>query len=135
MAYSCYHLNIAGEHGRAMSKGRNYKPWGYEEVLVNNDRYVVKRIFVERKHRLSLQAHKVKMETMMIYGGKGTVTLADKKIGYDIRSIREVPTIFDIPAGMVHRIEAAKDTVVYEVSTPELDDVTRFEDDYGRANG
>lgn len=107
------------------------KPWGYEEILVNNGRYVIKKIFVNKKHRLSLQAHKVKSETLLIHKGKGVVTLDGKRVDYDVSGM---PKIVDISIpGTVHRIVAVRDTVIYEVSTPELDDVIRIEDDYGRA--
>jgi len=111
-----------------------YKPWGHEEVLVHNGKYVIKKLFVKGKQRLSLQSHKVKLETLMIYGGKGIMTLGDRKFEYDIRDIRSLPKIVDISIpGTIHRVEAIKDTTIYEVSTPELDDVIRLEDDYGRA--
>jgi mannose-6-phosphate isomerase-like protein (cupin superfamily) len=100
------------------------KPWGAEKVLVNNGRYVIKKIFVKEGHRLSLQYHKAKDETLLVWKGK-------VMLGTDIKG---VGTIINIPHNTHHRIEALKDTVIYEVSTPELDDVVRLEDDYGRAN-
>lgn len=110
------------------------KPWGFEEVLVNNGRYVVKKIVVWGEHRLSLQFHETKLETLLIWSGKGVVVLGDERLKheYDVKGW-DPPMLIDIStAGTVHRVEAAQDTELYEVSTPELNDIVRLEDDYGR---
>ncbi len=104
------------------------KPWGYEEILINSNGLVLKRISIKAGHRLSYQYHKKKNEGMYIESGRGFA-----EIGMD----KEIQTLYrditlDIPAGFRHRITSTKDLVVLEVSSPELDDIVRLEDDYGR---
>ena len=108
------------------------KPWGYELLYGCTPKYVGKVIFIKKGHRLSLQYHKKKDECMYIYKGKVKfgVEGADGKMksyvaepGYSVR----------ITPHTKHRLEAIEDTTLLEVSTPELEDVVRVEDDYGRA--
>lgn len=102
------------------------KPWGREEWLVLNDKYCLKRLYIEKGHKLSLQYHEVKKETMFLEEGlcdlvyNGVVHLMEKYKPYTI-----------IP-GDVHRLIAHDDTIILEVSSPEVDDVVRLEDDYDR---
>ena len=107
------------------------KPWGYEELLVNNGVYVVKKLFVRKNERLSLQLHKSKKETWLVWKGKGEIVLGTETIEFEIK---ELPKIIDIPAGTIHRVCADTDTYIYEVSTPELEDVVRLQNDYGRVD-
>jgi mannose-6-phosphate isomerase len=107
------------------------KPWGYELLWAKTDRYVGKIIHVDAGHALSLQYHKVKMET---------VYLASGRVRYDIQDAegrRQLDLApgdrLHIPAGTVHRVTALEDSDIFEVSTPEIDDVVRLEDRYGRA--
>ena len=87
------------------------KPWGHEEILEKNEHYVIKRLFVKKGHRLSKQYHNIKTETWIYPDGK----------------------IVHIPPKTVHRLEAKDEDVdILEVSTTELDDIVRLEDDYGR---
>lgn len=103
------------------------KPWGYEVVLVNNGRYVVKELGIRQDHRISLQYHKKKHETWFIWEGEGAVTIGGIMESY------HPGKIFDIPSKTVHRIYSGKGlTKVIETSTPELNDIVRVEDDYGR---
>jgi mannose-1-phosphate guanylyltransferase len=103
------------------------KPWGQEEIIAQNDRYAVKQITVFEQHRISLQYHRYKHETWIIEKGRGAMTL-----GKEMRSSRP-GMVVDIPPNTIHRIFAGKgDTVLLEVSTPELDDIVRLADDYGR---
>jgi len=103
------------------------KPWGYEEILVNNGRYVIKRLTIKEGHRLSLQLHRVKYETWLIQSGFGAITLGDSF------SNCSAGKMFDIPPNTPHRVFAGKgDVVILELSTPELQDIVRIEDDYGR---
>ncbi len=108
------------------------KPWGFELLWACTPKYVGKLIFIRKGHRLSLQYHKKKDESMYIYEGKARIEVEgnDKKLlsslalpGYCIR----------ISPHTKHRLEAIEDTTLFEVSTPELEDVVRLEDDYGRA--
>ena len=103
------------------------KPWGREELLVSAP-YVVKRLIVNEGHRISLQYHEKKHETWYVLEGFGIMLIGDKMLNY-VPGDMEV-----IEPGTVHRVTAvAGQTVLLEVSTTELDDVVRLEDDYGRA--
>lgn len=104
------------------------KPWGYEILFAHTDKYAGKVLFVKEKGKLSLQYHKGKDETLYIYEGKVKVTLNDRTI-----TKREEGVIHVAPLTR-HRIEALEDTIIFEVSTPEIDDVVRLENDYGRVS-
>ena len=108
------------------------KPWGHETIWARTDRYVGKILHVRRGECLSLQFHRVKDETMRVLAG-----LIDLEVGPEgaERSIvRLAPGDgWHIPPGLRHRVIALEDTDILEVSTPELDDVVRLEDRYGRS--
>jgi len=107
------------------------KPWGHELIWANTDRYVGKILHIKAGEALSLQYHRVKDETIMVLSGRlQLVHFAD---GEPPRSRELAPREpFHIPTGLRHRMIALEDTDVLEVSTPELDDVVRLEDRYGR---
>lgn len=103
------------------------KPWGREVWYAHTDRYAGKVLEVEKGHVLSLQKHLVKHETMLLQSGRMHFTLNDEVFEW-------LPgEVVSIPPGNVHRMEALEDSVILEVSTPELDDLVRLEDRYGRA--
>ena len=107
------------------------KPWGYELHWAKTDRYVGKLIHVNRGHALSLQYHNQKDETIYLWSGKllfeieenGTLTKREMAPGEAVH----------ITPKTVHRMTAIEDADIFEVSTPELHDVVRLEDRYGRA--
>ena len=108
------------------------KPWGYEIRWAVTDRYLGKILHVKQGEALSLQYHERKDEWLLVV--RGTV---DTEIGVDdgeLKTIRmrEGDTVH-IEPGTRHRLTAVEDTDIYEVSTPEIDDVVRLEDRYGRA--
>lgn len=103
------------------------KPWGKEIWWAHTPRYAGKTIYVNAGHSLSLQYHQRKSETMFFSSGEGTLYLGGEEI-----PIKPGLSV-DIPPGTVHRIRARTDLVFHEVSTPEVDDVVRLEDDYGRS--
>ena len=107
------------------------KPWGYELIFAKSDRYVGKILHVNKGESLSLQYHEMKDETLFVVSGELRLTIEYQG------DRRELPLrageAFHIPPGLIHRMEAMLDTDVAEVSTPELDDVIRLEDRYGRA--
>lgn len=109
------------------------KPWGHEVILNETDLYVVKQIYVKKDCRLSQQYHKNKTETMIAISGGAFLELYDingKTMWY--RYMEPYRPYF-IPPYCTHRLMAKhSDAVVLEVSTPELDDVVRTADDYGR---
>ena len=103
------------------------KPWGAEVWLVYTPRYAFKHFFIENGKRLSLQKHTEKSETYFVASGEAAITLNDKKI------TAKAGDVIHVDAGTAHRIEASNgDVEIFEASSPELWDVTRLEDDYGR---
>jgi mannose-6-phosphate isomerase len=107
------------------------KPWGYELIYAMTDRYVGKILHIDRGQSLSLQYHEMKEETLYVVGGELRLTIEFEGDRREL-SLR-TGEAFHIPPRMIHRMEAIVDTDVAEVSTPELDDVVRLEDRYGRA--
>jgi quercetin dioxygenase-like cupin family protein len=107
------------------------KPWGYELHWAETDRYVGKVIHVKKGHALSLQYHEVKDETIHLWSGRllFEVEIDGKLTGREMEPGESV----HITPGTVHRMTALEDSDILEVSTPELDDVVRLEDRYGRA--
>jgi len=113
------------------SAQRVEKPWGYELIWARTDRYVGKLLHIRQGHRLSLQYHTRKDETIYVQAGRLRLVVDE---GRGLREIEMNPGDgFHIPPLMKHRMIAATDCDVLEVSTPELDDVVRLEDAYGRA--
>jgi mannose-6-phosphate isomerase len=113
---------------------RTDKPWGYELLWSHTDHYAGKVIHINAGRRLSLQYHEQKNESVLVLSGTLMLHLGQ---GEDSRIIELSPgESHDIPVGGIHRFEAPPDTDVeiIEVSTPELDDVVRLEDDYNRAD-
>lgn len=108
------------------------KPWGYELLYAHTDAYVGKILHLEAGHRLSLQYHRLKDET--IYLLKGLLELEMEDGGKMVRMEMTPGNCRHIPPGTKHRMKALKDCHILEVSTPHLDDVVRLEDDYGRAD-
>lgn len=116
------------------SESRVEKPWGYEIWWARTDRYVGKLLHVKRGESLSLQYHRVKDETIRILSGR---LLFETKAQDDPGPLRKIEMgpgeNFHITPGTMHRMTGLEDTDILEVSTPELDDVVRLEDRYGRA--
>ena len=110
---------------------RIQKPWGYELHWAKTERYVGKVLHIKAGHALSLQYHDKKDETIYLYSGKmlfeierdGQLAKQDMRPGDSVH----------VTPKTVHRMTAIEDCDVLEVSTPELDDVVRLEDRYGRA--
>jgi mannose-6-phosphate isomerase len=106
------------------------KPWGYELHWAKTDRYVGKVIHINAGHALSLQYHNRKDETIFLWSGK---LLFEMQNGEQLVKHEVLPgASFHVKPGTVHRMTAIEDCDVFEVSTPELDDVVRLEDRYGR---
>jgi mannose-6-phosphate isomerase len=106
------------------------KPWGYELVWACTDRYVGKILHVKAGHVLSLQYHNRKDETMHVLKGELILRTGDGASQVS-RPFRQGETVH-IPAKLIHQIEAVADSDVLEASTPELDDLVRLQDRYGR---
>jgi quercetin dioxygenase-like cupin family protein len=109
------------------------KPWGHEIWWARTERYVGKLLHVKRGESLSLQYHEVKDETILVQSGR----LLFETRGQHERELRALELLpgqaFHITPGTVHRMTALEDCDIFEVSTPELEDVVRLEDRYGRA--
>lgn len=123
-------------HALAESAGerphRTDKPWGYELLWAWGDRYAGKFLFIRAGQRLSLQYHRVKEETMFVV--RGRLTVERETPGGDLERIDALPgDVIHIPPGRRHRLSAVEDCGVLEVSTPELEDLVRLQDDFGRA--
>lgn len=110
------------------------KPWGHELIWARTDRYVGKILHIKAGEALSLQYHRLKDETIMLLSGRmELVVFGDgEEPTSRVLTPREP---FHIRPGLRHRMIALEDTDVLEVSTPELDDVVRLEDRYGRTPG
>lgn len=107
------------------------KPWGYELIWAETDSYVGKILFVRAGHRLSFQFHRRKEETLLLQSGSVRFSLDDDDGVLRERVVSPGETVHVAP-GRRHRIEALEDSELIEVSTPELGDVVRLDDDYGR---
>lgn len=114
------------------SAGRRVdKPWGHELHWAVTDRYVGKVLVIEAGKRLSLQYHEVKDESILVISGRLRLLLEDDS-GQDRVEELGPGEHRRVPTGRRHRYEAVERTELIEVSTPELDDVVRLSDDYGR---
>ena len=106
------------------------KPWGYEIIWARSERYVGKIIHISAGHALSVQYHNRKDETVYLLAGELTYWVRE---GEEMRDMKlKVGDAFRITPGTIHYMEAVTDCDVLEASTPELDDVVRLSDRYGR---
>ena len=106
------------------------KPWGYELHWAKTDRYVGKLIHVDAGHALSLQYHNKKDETIFLWAGRLLFEIQEQ--GKLVKREMKLGESVHVTPGTVHRMTAIDDCDIFEVSTPELDDVVRLEDRYGR---
>ena len=125
--------NLRGLEAFAFQPQREDKPWGYELVWALTESYCAKLLFVRAGEQLSLQFHNVKDETIYVHSGR-----IELEIGAPGDAVRESEVVgpgatYRITPGAVHRWRALEDSVVFEASTPHVDDVVRLEDRYGRS--
>ena len=108
------------------------KPWGWEQILDLNDRYCIKHLFLKESHRLSLQYHERKTETLFLVEGGVELTLG--AVGEQQVQTMSLMQPCPITPGTIHRMKglAPSGGLILEMSTLELDDVVRLDDDYGR---
>lgn len=106
------------------------KPWGHEIIWARTDRYVGKLLHIKAGHQLSLQYHKVKDETVHVQSGQMKFRVEEG--GQMVERIMNPGDSYHITPFTKHRMIAVTDCDVLEASTPELDDVVRLEDSYGR---
>jgi mannose-6-phosphate isomerase len=107
------------------------KPWGREQVVEINDKYMVKKLTMWAGHRCSLQYHHVKRETIFVLSGVLKIVQGTSQDALNEKLYRAGDSI-TIPPGLIHRMEAVEEAVYLEASTPEMDDVVRLVDDYQR---
>ena len=110
------------------------KPWGREEWLELNDRYCYKRIYLNKGTRTSYQYHLQKLETNYIISGEAEVWL-ENDAGEVEKTLKKAGDFFTVKPPKKHRVIAITDLILQEVSTPEVDDVIRIEDDTSRGDG
>ncbi len=108
------------------------KPWGHEIIWAETARYAGKLIHIDAGHALSLQYHERKAESIYVLSGRLHLHLASGPKEAVRVVVLEAGQAYDIVPGLVHRFEAQEPVDLIEVSTPELDDVVRLEDRYGR---
>jgi mannose-6-phosphate isomerase len=107
------------------------KPWGYEIILEKNDFYVVKKLFMKKDCMCSLQFHEMKHETIYVLSGTLKIFMDDKNEGMQELTLHE-GDVRAIPPRTIHRMAGETDALYLEASTPQLDDVVRITDLYGR---
>ncbi len=108
------------------------KPWGYELIFARTEKYAGKLLFIKKGHRLSLHYHNEKDETFYCLEGQAIVELEGAK-GEMVKTEIKNGHCYRVTPKSKHRLQAIEDTTLFEVSTPELDDVVRLDDDFGRA--
>lgn len=130
-----WELNMSQENDNAHVRLESFKvttkPWGRELLIDCNRAYALKQIVMNKGTRCSLQSHEQKLETIFIESGLIELEI----VGQDGKPIFEKygpSEAYCIEPGIIHRVTVLEDSVLYEVSTPELNDITRYEDDFGR---
>lgn len=125
--------NLSGLDEFAFQPTRVDKPWGHELIWALSDRYCGKLLFVRAGEQLSLQFHKRKDETIYVHSGRIELEISAPGVRIPETEVVGEGAAYRIRPGIVHRWRALEDSVVLEASTPDLDDVVRLEDLYGRA--
>jgi len=110
------------------------KPWGREEWLELNDAYCYKRIYINAGYKTSYQYHNFKRETNFIISGEAEIWLENND-GVLEKKIMKAGEYFNVTPPKKHRVIALTDIILQEVSTPEVDDVIRIDDEFARVNG
>ncbi len=114
-----------------MKKNFIKKPWGSEELISNNKNYVLKKLFMKKGHRCSLQYHKKKHETVYVLSGNLKILIGKNKDNLKKKILKKNQSLIIKPY-TVHRMEGVTNSIYLEASTPHLKDVVRLSDDYGR---
>ncbi len=126
--------NLEGVDRFASELTKVDKPWGHELIFAVTDRYAGKLLVVNAGESLSLQFHKVKDESWYVLEGRAELELGAAGEGVLKTEVIGPGAAFRFVPGTVHRLRAIEDTTILEVSTPELEDVVRLEDRYGRTS-
>ena len=109
------------------------KPWGSEELIEINDKYMFKRLTMKKGNRCSLQYHNKKHETIYVISGILSIETGNSQHSL-VSKIYKSNDSLALSPGVIHRMEAIEDCIYLEASTPEIDDVVRLSDDYDRGN-
>jgi mannose-6-phosphate isomerase-like protein (cupin superfamily) len=125
--------NLGGLDKFASEPEKVDKPWGHELIWAVSDSYAGKILFVKAGESISLQFHNVKDEAWYVLEGRAKLELGAAGERMLNNEVIGPGAAFRFPPGTVHRLTAVEDTTIVEVSTPQLDDVVRLEDRYGRA--
>ena len=109
------------------------KPWGHELIWAESEAYAGKVLFVKAGGALSLQFHREKDESWLVQSGRAKLELGE--VGQQVlhEEVIGPGAAFRYRPGTVHRVTALEDTTIIEVSTPQIEDVVRLEDRYGRS--
>ena len=110
------------------------KPWGKEVWLELNEKYCYKIIYINKGHRTSYQYHIKKLETNYLIEGEAEIWLENDE-GIIDKFIMKKDQHFTVLPSRKHRVIALTDIILQEVSTPEIDDVVRIQDDAERPDG
>jgi mannose-6-phosphate isomerase len=124
--------NLGGLDAWAFEARKVEKPWGHELIWAEAEQYVGKVLFVKAGESLSLQFHREKDESWLVHAGRAKVELGSAGDAVLREEVVGPGAAFRFRPGTVHRVTALEDTTILEVSTPQLDDVVRLEDRYGR---
>jgi mannose-6-phosphate isomerase len=124
--------NLGGLDRFAAEPEQVEKPWGYELIWSKTEHYAGKILFVRAGESLSLQFHKVKDEAWYVLSGRAELELGAPGERVLNSEVVGAGAAFRFPPGTVHRLTAVEDTTILEASTPQVDDVVRLEDRYGR---
>jgi len=108
------------------------KPWGHELIWAKAEDYAGKLLFVRAGQALSLQFHREKDESWYVLEGRAEIELGAAGQAVLKAEVVGPGAAFRFRPGTVHRIRAVEDTTILEVSTPQLEDIVRLEDEYGR---
>jgi mannose-6-phosphate isomerase len=124
--------NLGGLDKFASEPEKVDKPWCHEVIWAVSDSYAGKILFVKAGESMSLQFHNVKDEAWYVLEGRAKLELGAAGERMLNNEVIGPGAAFRFPPGTVHRLTAVEDTTIVEVSTPQLDDVVRLEDRYGR---
>jgi mannose-6-phosphate isomerase len=124
--------NLGGLDAWAFEPRKVEKPWGHELIWAETEDYVGKVLFVKAGESLSLQFHREKDESWLLHDGRAKLELGSAGDAMLKEEVIAAGACFRFLPGTVHRVTAIEDTTILEVSTPQLDDVVRLEDAYGR---
>jgi mannose-6-phosphate isomerase len=125
--------NLGGLERFSVEPTKVEKPWGWELIWALTDDYCGKLLFVKAGESLSLQFHREKDESWYVESGRARIEMAAPGETVPQTEVVGAGAALRIRPGTVHRVTAVEDTMILEVSTPQLEDVVRLEDSYGRA--